>query len=955
LGVAIIRLFFKYIVSATLSLYCIALLSCESKTSTESAIDLSLENTLNMDLSGESGNVDDYFYDLSSDGIDATYHYYDSRAISNPQFYFDPLTDRLNFLTFPCYLMTLTQSNLGQFDNSSDEAAGNLITTRRLESQKIKHVEQDIIIKSTTYSNIQKMTWNDENSRYVADIQGGQFQTVDYSFDPDLGADGCPNQYEDGLGGCTCDYPVNCLESDINYGSDNCPDDYEDGEGGCVCDFSAGMCTTSDFSGLGLDPNNDNDINGDDYSASNLNGSEGDGEYNAPNQYTDIYNELEYKVPYDVQTMGDIQGMIYLDTLEWVRNDSIYYNPNPYAFTHTFTLPKNIISSDSLMWSISTDCNENNSRDIEPERYVVLASECLASEIYISNPELFVDTGDDGCYDSFEDGNGGCQLEENYGLDGCPDAFEDGQGGCICVVGSEGCIPDINYIEGQDPNLDNDVNGDNYSLENNPSGTQGNQIYNSGEPFTDIDNDNIYDTGFCDRTNGIWDPKEAHLDLEDIGDNIKDDGEPFQDRNCNELYDSGEKTDSDGVNQSQCESTFNGVWNTDAEVFSFCDLGNGKWDDVEVCSNGDSSCNATNLYSLSDRPNSLVVSYVDSNGAFDINSPVVLDEVSLGDDIINRWGDTYSDLIETIQLEDVRTETVSLIDSIVVVNSNPIIQQLDQAANDYYIAKSTWSDDGVDDYDYHIFKKGDEGYIYKLNHKSYFVPPGFSSNWWFEDNPTDEVFLYTVNGLFRDGERQGSIDTVRTVLGEYIIKETYAVDRDSVIVPMRADLGSLINGNIFCAKDQAICSDCVSIGDCSADTTFYDSFRVTREKLTTLEGYGSEYLEKGITYFVKNYGIVKDDVQARWNINPDCLDEDGYSACSEEALAQGGVYRWEMIRKADVDNQCSNSSVLQSLINNKKNINMKDFERTGDFNNHPYKKTRTYGLQRILEQGGDTK
>ena len=55
------------------------LISCENETEVAaSSQEISLENTLNDDLSGQTGSVDDYFYDLSSDGIDAQYYYYDS-------------------------------------------------------------------------------------------------------------------------------------------------------------------------------------------------------------------------------------------------------------------------------------------------------------------------------------------------------------------------------------------------------------------------------------------------------------------------------------------------------------------------------------------------------------------------------------------------------------------------------------------------------------------------------------------------------------------------------------------------------------------------------------------------------------------------------------------------------------------------------------------------------------
>ena len=77
----------------------------------------------------------DYFYNLSSDAINAEYHYYDPNAMENEQFFFEPSTDRLNFYSFPCYLVSLTQSDL-----NSD------LTTRSLQDSSTKLIEQDVSI-----------------------------------------------------------------------------------------------------------------------------------------------------------------------------------------------------------------------------------------------------------------------------------------------------------------------------------------------------------------------------------------------------------------------------------------------------------------------------------------------------------------------------------------------------------------------------------------------------------------------------------------------------------------------------------------------------------------------------------------------------------------------------------------------------------------------------------------
>ena len=129
---------------------------------------------------------------------------------------------------------------------------------------------------------------------------------------------------------------------------------------------------------------------------------------------------------------------------------------------------------------------------------------------------------------------------------------------------------------------------------------------------------------------------------------------------------------------------------------------------------------------------------------------------------------------------------------------------------------------------------------------------------------------------------------------------------------------------------------------CSADTTFNESFKVTREKTTTMFGTGVEYFEENITYFVKNYGIVKDDLEFRWNTPP--------GGSSEEL---DGKYRWEMISNNVPDSDCSDEIFLQTLIDRKKSINMDEFNQIDALNADPYKKTRTYGLQRVIDEVND--
>jgi enterochelin esterase-like enzyme len=68
---------------------------------------------------------------------------------------------------------------------------------------------------------------------------------------------------------------------------------------------------------------------------------------------------------------------------------------------------------------------------------------------------------------------------QDVGTDGCPDNLEDGKGGCTTAALSP-------FLTGK-----KDPNGDNYDPTKNPGGTEGNWIYDLGEPFQDVGLDGV--------------------------------------------------------------------------------------------------------------------------------------------------------------------------------------------------------------------------------------------------------------------------------------------------------------------------------------------------------------------------------------------------------------------------------------------------------------------------------
>jgi len=84
---------------------------------------------------------------------------------------------------------------------------------------------------------------------------------------------------------------------------------------------------------------------------------------------------------------------------------------------------------------------------------------------------------------------------EDVGVDGCADAYEDGVGGCVA--------------EAQELAPGDDPNGDRYHWTDNPGGTEADDRYEEGEPFSDLGLDGVASdvAGFADQGegNGVWD------------------------------------------------------------------------------------------------------------------------------------------------------------------------------------------------------------------------------------------------------------------------------------------------------------------------------------------------------------------------------------------------------------------------------------------------------------------
>ncbi len=205
-------------------------------------------------------------------------------------------------------------------------------------------------------------------------------------------------------------------------------------------------------------------------------------------------------------------------------------------------------------------------------------SDCgLSVTIYNSagsegNGQLDWDDDGDGIW---EEGEG--EKWEDVGKDGCVDEFEDGEGGCLSEL-------NLDYIVGNDPNEDNylfDPNEDDWN-ENDSQLTEGNGVYDPGEPFFDWGSDGLPSslTNFEDdddtENSGEWDP-----------------GEPFKDTGTDGLF----NNDEPGYNEYGTEN--NNKFDGDGE-FSDCGLDNDcqdmdSSDDYIIDPNGDNWDSETSI------------------------------------------------------------------------------------------------------------------------------------------------------------------------------------------------------------------------------------------------------------------------------------------------------------------------------------------------------------------------
>ncbi|MBT88235.1 MAG: hypothetical protein CMG30_01525 [Candidatus Marinimicrobia bacterium] len=441
---------------------------------------------------------------------------------------------------------------------------------------------------------------------------------------------------------------------------------------------------------------------------------------------------------------------------------------------------------------------------------------------------------------------------------------------------------------------------------------------------TDCNDNGSWDGAESEDTgNNIWDPAEPFYDLDD--DDEKDTNEPYEDRNCNDVWDDAEVFTDANNNDTYDEGE------------TFEDQGNGLIDAAEPYTDldGDNQPDNNELFLFNPIPNRLLVNWVNQN------TTEVLTTIQPGDSLTSRWGHTYTNIIEVVDFNDSKTVTAVNKDSLVTLYTNQVVAHIieDGGSEDYFIVKTEWEDVNTDgnDYDYLLFKQNE--HIYKLVKPSFFKPYGFywsegqiDAGFWFKNQFEDEVVYYSANGILREGENVETSYYDTTAVAIYRIERSFLVEVEDVTVPAKSIRGFINDdGNVECYANPVWPAD--NITDCpGADTTFVDAFKVTNTLTEIMIGTDVEYGEKNVTWLVKDYGIVKDELQIRWNEYPTSLSEQWV-----------GLSRWELGRFSITSN---GGSGLSNLMKRAHIVKLNELQTIPELDN-PFRVKRTAGLQRV--------
>lgn len=576
--------------------------------------------------------------------------------------------------------------------------------------------------------------------------------------------------------------------------------------------------------------------------------------------YSDTFDISAYWAVVDTPFIDE--GLLFVDSAQWYDTNYVFMADEQIRFINNFEFTKRQLSSDSLVFRVNTDCNDNGEWD--------------------SGETPGTDYNDDGVYELL------------YEYD------------------------------------DNNSNG----------------VYDAGDDIIeDYNGDGVYSVvyEFEDVGNGIWDPAEPYFDID--GDGIHSNDEPYQDRNCNGIWNDAEVRVS---NESECIGI--GTYSTDADG-GFCDQGNKIYDETEAYTSKDTDGDGTIeklLYIIGDKPNNLIVDYTDSD------NPAVLLDIGLGDDITDRWGNEYTNLIETITFNDLKQQYKDDVDSLVTLYTKEKIGHIttpNVLPGDYYITKSNWSKTSGSKtdyyYNYHIFHEPD--HLNQVDYPSFFLPLGFYYNpkdlrdgFWHGNEMESNILYYTSNGSIRDGEQVDTSYFDTTGIGVYYIEKNYNVESSSVTVPAAmktySDNG---DGSYICIGNSENVMDPL---ECPAvDTTFTNCFKVTQILTMTMVGSGVEFGQKTESWLGYKKGLLKSEIHIRWTEHPYNENYTQNGPPDEDNEAWVSLNRLEL-KSMEVT---ESGGVFKKLTQPVQMVELHDLGDHPDFNFEPYRKTAQIGIQTL--------
>ena len=894
------------------SLLALILFSCE-ETEEEQASDDSVDtSTLDEDLTGSSISLDEIFFNFENE-LDYSYSYYTvagigyANTIENECLIRD--TDKLNLYTFPEYLVegrncddpsVLCEDENEDYDNYVvksllDETYGNLCTCECVNSSG-----------NTVDCNNNSAVARVYNSPEASN--GGQCQNSEIDTESE-----CVNS-----GWIWFADTIDCSLLDVN--EDCVMDEAQQSDLLNIQNIEFSLIYTN-LDKLEWDseagrykpvPSADQEI-----SVSIIDSSD---TYNISKYWT-IINEWE-----------TIDGMVYVDHSQW--NDTtlvITEDPLPgqdnadIVIDTTFTYTKTVLGSDSLMFRINADCNNDGQW---------------------TGAEEFDDTGTDGCFDDNETGYVYI-LDENGELTNEQDLINSYKCGECQING-------VNDSDG-DGLCDADPNGDNWLDGYDPLVyTDGNNFYEYGENFTDR-NDNLL-------------VAEIYYDIDQNG--TKNGLEPFVDLNCNGSFDQEVGINNgNGIwdgDEKFLDANFDGEWNNDEYLYSTSQSPNQIIIDYDTNDDG--------IVDESDEEPQ-IISDIEPSG---VNSAMVY---------VNGGYQSFTDMISDQNEESYQFYKYTPIDEIETVFSNEIVEDIpaDLSSNDYFVTKTLWdmSNTGVDtdgdgipdrdyDYDYHLFRYSDSddsfgsGHLLKLVHPAYYyhygyfeTPDEIEEGFYETSDLIEDIMIYTVGGMIREGEKVISYNEVQVDSNndgvddmQYEVNKEFEVSVETIAVPVRKVLGIILEegdsentctegGMIICSADGV--QSCVDAGDneyaynscgdkieelsdCSSDTLF-NTYKVINTKEITMIGNGVEFGERNTLWLAQGYGIVRDKLEHRWT-------------------EQDGVADWNEYSRLELESSLIESDALGRLFNGCKVLHFDDFENEGSLNNDPFRISPTAIIQR---------